>query len=143
VLIGVLVIAGIVGLQILDDSGTGNVQLGANGATTIPTDASTSTTAAPRPPAEVRVKVYNASGVDGQGAVMTDKLKALGWVNIVEPDTMSPTRSGTVVQCVAGFESEAASLAASVEQGAVVEPYPATPPPGADEADCIVVLGEA
>jgi hypothetical protein len=140
VLIGILVIAGIVGLQILDDSGASNVKIASTDPTTATSDPS-STTVALRQPSDVRVKVYNASGVDKQATVMTDKLKALGWAT-QEPDSLSPTRDGTGVQCVAGFESEAASLATAVGQGAVVEAYPSTPPTGADQADCIVILGK-
>lgn len=141
VLIGILVIAGIVGLQILDDSGASNVKIASTDSTTATTGDPSSTTVALRQPSDVRVKVYNASGVDKQATVMTDKLKALGWAT-QEPDTISPTRDGTGVQCVAGFESEAASLATAVGQGAAVEPYPPTPPPGADQADCLVILGK-
>jgi hypothetical protein len=141
VLIGILVIAGIVGLQILDDSGASNVKIASTDSTTATTSDPSSTTVALRQPSDVRVKVYNASGVDKQATVMTDKLKALGWAT-QEPDTISPTRDGTGVQCVAGFESEAASLATAVGQGAVVEPYPTTPPAGADQADCLVILGK-
>ena len=141
VLIGILVIAGIVGLQILDDSGAGNVEITSTESTTATTIDPSATTVALRQPSDVRVKVYNASGVDKQATVMTDKLKALGWAT-QEPDTLSPARDGTGVQCVQGFESEADALATAVGQGAVVEPYPATPPAGADQADCLVILGK-
>src|SRR5262245_103052 len=76
VLVGILVIAGIVGLQILDDSGTGSVSVGGTAASTASTAAPTATSAAARPPSEVRVKVYNASGVDQAAQAMSDKLKA-------------------------------------------------------------------
>ena len=41
---------------------------------------------------------------------MSDKLKALNYA-MQEPATLPQTRTGTVVQCVAGFENEAAVLA--------------------------------
>jgi LytR cell envelope-related transcriptional attenuator len=141
VLIGILVIAGIVGLQILDDSGASNVKIDSSSDTTATTVGPSATTVALRQPSDVRVKVYNASGVDKQATVMTDKLKALGWAT-QEPDTLTPTRDGTGVQCVAGFENEAASLATAVGQGATVESYPSSPPAGADQADCLVILGK-
>ena len=142
-LVGVLVIAGIVGLQIIDDTGASNQKVGGVDAGTATTVAgSTATSAVVRPPNEVRVKVYNASGVDKQAQVMSDKLKALNYA-MQEPATLAQTRTGTGVQCVAGFEHEAAALATSVGQGAVVEPYPATPPAGASGADCLVILGKA
>jgi len=142
ILIGVLVIAGIVGLQILDDSGA-DMKLGDTTSTLGPAGASTSTTAATRQPSQVRVKVYNASGVDGQGGAMRDKLKSQGWDTTPAADTITPTRTGTAVQCVAGFENEAAALATGVGQGAVVETYPSNPPAGADQADCLVILGKS
>ncbi|MFI5047945.1 MAG: LytR C-terminal domain-containing protein [Acidimicrobiia bacterium] len=134
-------IAGIVGLQILDDTGTSNAKLGGTGATTATTAAATATSGAARPNNEVRVKVYNASGVDKQAQVMSDKLKTQNWA-VQEPATLTPTRPGTAVQCVAAFENEATVLATSVGQGAVVEPYPANPPSGASDADCLVILGK-
>jgi hypothetical protein len=141
VLIGILVVAGILGLQILDDSGAGTVKLGDNTSTVAPSQSSTSTSTATRPPSAVRVKVYNASSVDGQGAAMIDKLKSQGWATDPVPENL-PTRTGTGVQCVAGFENEAAALATGVGQGAVVESYPASPPASASQADCLVVLGK-
>jgi len=139
-LVGVLVIAGIVGLQILDDSGASNETIGSVDTTTATSVDTTASSGATRPANEVRVKVYNASGVDGAGQVMSDKLKAQNWA-VQEPATMKSASSGVVVQCVAGFENEAAQLANNVGQGAVVEPYPSSPPDGATDADCLVILG--
>ena len=140
-LVGVLVIAGIVGLQILDDSGASNETIGSADTTTATSVDTTASSGVTRPANEVRVKVYNASGVDGAGQVMSDKLKAQNWA-VQEPDTLKTTSSGVVVQCVAGFENEAAQLANNVGQGAVVEPYPSSPPDGATDADCLVILGK-
>jgi hypothetical protein len=144
-LVGVLVIAGIVGLQILDDSGASNEKLGTGTGTDTTATASVDSTAtsgtAVRPTNEVRVKVYNASNVDHQGAVLNDKLKAANWA-VQEPATLTPARTGTTVSCVAGFENEATALATAVGQGATVAPYPSSPPQGASDADCIVILGK-
>lgn len=139
VLVGLAVIAGIVGLQIVDDSGNStSTNVAATNATTAP--GSVTTTVAVRPPNEVRVKVYNASGVLGVAQTMTDTLQAKGY-NMQAPATITKTRAGTAVQCLAGFEGEAAQLAAAIANGTPVEPYPSSPPDGADTADCLVIIG--
>ncbi len=143
-LVGVAVILGVVGLQVLDDSGSTKGTSGTTDTSTSATaGASTSSTlGAVRDPSQVRVKVYNASGVKGQAQATSDKLKGLGWVTVAPADYGS-TRVGTGVQCVAGFEREAAALAANgLGNGAVVEAYPSTPPDGASDADCLVIEGK-
>ena len=79
VVVGLAVILGIVGLQILDDSG--RQRIGSATATTVagtPTTGGTTTTPI-RPNNEVRVKVYNGSGVQGVAQTLTDKLRAEGY----------------------------------------------------------------
>ena len=63
-----------------------------------------------KPNAQVRVKVYNASGVQGTAQTMTDKLKAPGY-NMQTPANLKDQRAGTVVQCVDGFKREGTLLA--------------------------------
>ncbi len=147
VVVGLAVILGIVGLQILDDSGPGSGSSGGT-ATTVAgspgggTGAAT-TTIGLRPNNEVKVKVYNASGVQGRAQILSDQLKALGY-NMQTPATLSAQRSGTVVECVAGFTKEGTVLALyGVGNGATLEAYPSKPPDGASDADCIVVIGTA
>ncbi len=144
VVIGLAVILGIVGLQILDDSGDG----GSSSATVTtiagaPTSGGTATTLALRGNNEVRVKVYNASGVQGVAQTLTDTLRAGGY-NMQAPATVADERQGTVVECVAGFEREAVVLQLyGVDGDSKVQKYPSDPPEGASEADCIVVIGTA
>jgi hypothetical protein len=157
--VGLAVILGIVGLQILDDSGngsssdavtttvlgatTGVATTGVTGTTAGSTSRPTTTTAPARPAAQVRVKVYNASGVQGRAQTLTDKLKAKGY-NMQTAANLDKQRKGTVVECVKGFAREAAVLAQfGVESGAVTAAYPSSPPPGASDADCIVIIGTA
>jgi hypothetical protein len=144
VLIGLAVIVGIVGLQILDDSGGTSVTAPTASESTVATTGPTGTTgAAARPADQVRVRVYNASGVQGQAQAESDKLGALGW-NTLEPADFGSTRTGTVVTCRDGFRPDADVLAVfGVGRGAVVEPYPSNPPEGADEVDCLVILGRS
>jgi hypothetical protein len=147
IIVGLAVILGIVGLQILDDSSPGSASSDATATTvTNPTGTSSgpaSTTTARRPNSEVRVKVYNASGVQGRAQILTDQLKALGY-NTQTPATLSSERAGTVVECTPGFEAEGTLLALyGVGNGATAQPYPSDPPEGASEADCIVIIGTA
>jgi hypothetical protein len=140
--IGLAVILGIIGLQILDDSGNGSGD--ASVTTTVSSQAGGSTTTAPlRPNNEVRVKVYNASGVQGRAQTLTDQLRANGY-NMQAPANLDKQRQGTVVECVAGFEREGAVLALyGVDNGAKAAAYPSDPPEGASDADCLVIIGTA
>lgn len=151
IVVGLAVILGIVGLQILDDSGPGSGSSNATGTTltTLPgVSTSTSngtgaasTTIGHRPNNQVKVKVYNASGVQGRAQILTDKLKAVGY-NTQTPANLSSKRVGTVVECVKGFATEGTLLALyGVGEGATVQPYPSSPPAGASEGDCIVIIG--
>jgi hypothetical protein len=158
VLVGLAVIVGIVGLQILDDSGNGSGNaavttvpgLTTPGVTTgAPTGATTSgstsgstaasTTVAPRQNNQVRVKVYNASGVQGRAQTLTDSLAAKNY-NMQAPANLDKQRQGTVVECVKSFDREGAILVTTV-QNSKLQPYPSDPPAGASSADCIVIIG--
>jgi hypothetical protein len=167
-LIGLAVIVGIIGLQVLDDSTPGGSQVtvptsttttatsapattAAAGATTTTAKpattaasgaATTTTTAKTKKNSDVKVVVYNASGINGMAANMNDKLKSAGY-NSTVGGNLSPVRTGTTVQCRAGLDAEATKLATQgVGNGATVTPFPSNPPKGSDQADCIVVLGK-
>jgi hypothetical protein len=170
-LIGLLVIIGIIGLQVLDDSSPSSSEVTittlpgattlapASTAATATTKAATATTKAAtattkaatgttvasakvKKPADVKVIVYNASGVQGMAANMSDKLKSVGY-NVIDTGNLTPARTGTTVQCRAGLDAEATKLANDgVGSGATVSAFPANPPKGSDEADCIVILGK-
>lgn len=138
VVIGMAVILGIVGLQILDDSGGST---NATGTTTPATSGPVTTKVSLRPNSQVRVKVYNASSLQGRAQTLTDELRAKGY-NMQAPATLKSQRKGTVVECVRGFEREGTLLALyGVDKGSTVQPYPASPPAGASEADCLVIIG--
>jgi len=144
IVIGLAVILGIVGLQILDDSGgdSSNATVTTTrGVTTVP--AGSATTVALRQNNNVRVKVYNASGVSGRAKTLTDALRAKNY-NMQQPANVAKQRRGTVVECVSGFEREGQVLALyGVGNGATAQAYPSNPPEGASDADCIVVIGTA
>jgi LytR cell envelope-related transcriptional attenuator len=136
-LVGAAVIVGIIGLQILDDSGGGSsVQAS-------PTQTSTTATPSSAPHAnrsQVAVKVYNASGVQNAGQAISDKLKGFGY-NTLEAANYGSTRKGTVVQCKPGFEGDGVVIATYGIGNAATGPFPSSPPSGAGDADCIVILG--
>ena len=90
IVVGLAVILGIVGLQILDDSGPSTSVATVTSRTT-PTSrpGSSSTTSGLRPAAQVRVKVYNASGVQGRAQILTDQLKSTGY-NMQTPANLEP-----------------------------------------------------
>jgi gas vesicle protein len=114
--------------------------------TTTTTEASTTTTmlttttAAGRPPAQVRVAIHNGSGVGGAARKKSDALEALGYNVVYTGDAPQP-QQGTIVECKPGFEADATPLATAVGESATVQPFPTPTPPGADQADCLVVLG--
>jgi LytR cell envelope-related transcriptional attenuator len=173
IVVGLAVIVGIVGVEILNDSGPGSGLSVATDTTAAPATSATpgtsatsatrptvttlgattstsratpgagtaSTTHARRPNNQVKVKVYNASGLQGRAQILTNRLKALGYAT-QSPGDLSPHRKGTVVECVKGFEAEGTLLALyGIGGGATTQPYPSTPPAGSSQADCLVILG--
>jgi LytR cell envelope-related transcriptional attenuator len=145
-LIGLAVILGIVLLQVIDKGPSGSGTSASERRATATTQAAApgtsqpaTTTAGVRPRAEVRVGVFNGSGVSGAAMNMTNKLRPLGY-QLGQPAD-SASRTGTVVACKEGFEKEAAQLQGDVGQGTGVEPFPGSPPAGTENVNCIVLLG--
>ena len=114
----------------------------AGGGTTLP--GGTSTTTPVRKAAEVRVKVYNASGVQGTAQTLTDKLQRAGLqhADARQPEWQHAHRHGRRVRPRLPAEGTLLALF-GIGNGATVEPYPKDPPPGASDADCIVTIGTA
>ncbi len=140
-LVFVAVVVGIIGLQILDDSG--------GGSSTSPVPVPTSTTVVggtPKPHdnrSDVTIKVYNASDVQNAAQALTDKFKGFGYTTL-PVSNLNTTRKGTVVECRPGFEGDGATIAAfGIGNGATSDAFPSNPPAGSDGADCIVILGTA
>jgi hypothetical protein len=141
VLVGLAVVVGIIGLQILDDSSTSS----SSGSVSSPTS---TTIPGQLPPAhqnasDVTIKVYNASDVQNAAQQLTEKLKSFNYT-MLEPANLSQTQKGTVVQCREGFEGDGVVIAGyGVGNGATATAFPPNPPGGSDDADCIVILGTA
>ena len=145
VLVGLAVIVGIIGLQILDDSGTGSsITIGTSATSPTTTTIASGTTAKPHAkPGDVTLKVYNASNVQGAGQQLSDKLKGFGYT-MLTPANLNGTRKGTVVQCRVGYEGDGVAIAGyGIGNGATSEAFPPDPPEGSDGANCIVIVGTA
>lgn len=146
VLVGIAVILAIVLLNVVDDGTTGPIgdsDAGDTSTTTVPAAGVTTTTAgampATVPPAQIRVRVYNASAPPGAAATKTDELRAAGYQTLSAADT--DPRENTVAYCAPDFAADAEPLAAAVGGGAIVDNALDPLPAGSEEADCIVILG--
>jgi hypothetical protein len=148
VLVAVAVVLGFFVLRAIEDTGGGPTpeEIEAANDTTASSDdaaASTDTTAAPaaRPPGEVIVLVVNASGVQGAAAAQAEAIAGGGYQ--VLPAANAPAEVGaTQVFATAGYEADAAALAAAI--GAPPEsvaPMPEPPPLDLTGAQVLVVLG--
>jgi hypothetical protein len=140
-LILVAVVIGTVLLQYSDDSqerlSGGREPAGLVPATGVaPT--TTSTTVGPRAPGELTVLVLNASGRANQARPMSERLEVVGY-RTLEPGN-APRRPDTAVLCRAGLEQEASALVAATGLPATVEQL-SPDLPGADQADCVVIIG--
>ena len=98
-----------------------------------------------RPNDQVVVQVLNGSGIQNAATTRTNDLKARGYQTA--PAGNAPAqRTGTGVQCKAGYEKEAQVLVTELQQvgvTAVVEPI-ANPLPSQFDptANCYVILGK-
>lgn len=138
-LIGIAVVIGIILLQVVDSGSGGGGQT--TGTTPIGKTTTTRNGSGARNPEQVRVVVLNGSGTSGAAATTANVLRGLGYVIASAPGN-APIQTGTIVECTTGFDAEAATLAATVGKGATVGTYPATPPAGAENTDCIVIIGK-
>ena len=150
IVIALAVIAGVVLLQVVDKGNTGPVgDQSARAAVTTTTTAKSgtstpSTTAAAaqavRPPSQIVVEVLNGSGQSGVAGALTTQLKAKGYQTADAKDTTK--RTGTVVYYRAGYEREAAALAALLPGGPQLAPMPTPPPQNtATNANIVIVIG--
>jgi hypothetical protein len=139
-LVAVAVAIGIVLLQYSDDP-TERTSAGREPAVDAPLSAAsstTTTTAGPRPPGEVRVLVLNASGRKGVAGDMAGRLQVAGY-RTLEPGN-TDVRPTTTVGCRPGFEREGAALASALGVPAEIADPGALLPA---DADCLVVIGSA
>ena len=94
---------------------------------------------------QVVVQVLNGSGVQGAATQRSNDLKAKGY-QVLPAGNAPSQRTGTSVQCKAGYEKEATVLATTLNDLGVpstVEPIPNPLPAGFDaSANCYVLLGK-
>ena len=95
---------------------------------------------APRPPAEVTVRVGNGARRLGVASAATEVLKEAGYTTI--PPKNGPTLTNSIAYYLEGYEADAALIAGllAVEAGQV-QPMPEDPGVPIDDAKVIVVLG--
>jgi hypothetical protein len=140
-LVALAVAIGIVLLQYSDDPAPDRLSAGRAPAADAPlgaTSSTTTTTAGPRPAAEVRVLVLNASGRKGVAGELAGRLGVVGYQTL-EPGNV-PVRPETTVGCRAGFDREAAALVSAIGVPAeTADPGDLLP----SDADCVVVIGSA
>ena len=141
ILIGVAVVIGVVLLQVVDGGGGGGGGVGVTSQTSETKNSTTTTAlASGRPAAEITVFVENGSGVNQAAATLSNELRGLGYA--ISGTGNAAIQAGTTVACVAGFETEAETLAASIGSGATVVAYPAAIPAGAETSTCIATRGQ-
>jgi hypothetical protein len=153
-LIGLAVVIGIVLLQVVDDGSDGPAASSPDETETTTTTAAPDdgedtdettpdTSAAELSPEQLTVLVLNGGAQQGAARAMSDALKQVGYTNQGEPsDWPDRDQTGNVVLCRAELTREAAALAVAVGS-ATVEDFPDPAPPGADEFNCVVVVGAA
>jgi len=140
ILVGVAVLVGIVLLQVIDKGGGGGGSAAPTPSGGQTNGSTTSTTGdAGRPAAEVRVLVENGSGLNQAAATLANELRGTGYA--IAGTGNAAIQTGTTVACRAGFEKEADVLAKSLGAGVTVVVFPATPPAGSENADCLVIKG--
>lgn len=154
VLIAAAVVLGLFLLRAIDDSsspvstGPGETAstAGGGGDTTAPPaegEGSTTTETPPRQPAEVTVRVANASGVQGAAGAKTEQLAGLGYKTVAETNGPEGQQiEATQVLFSEGFDREGVAVAEALTlpaENAVA--LPAQPPVDLGGAQILVLLG--
>lgn len=148
-LLAVALVLGIVLLQKFDKTGSGGLNVNTNPTpTTVTTRAvrtsllPTSTTKAPRAPAEVKVLVANGTGTTGFAGKVTTLLQGAAY-NALSPTDSSRTVDATLVEYKPDFEPEARAIAQLLMVPAsALRPMEDTPPVASTrDADVLVIAG--
>jgi hypothetical protein len=109
--------------------------------TTVPAEATTTTTLATKPPAEVSVRVANASGTSGVASKTRTTLSGKGYTQVAIGDAPSVVTS-TQVLYAEGAQGDAAAVAAALGLPATaVQPMPSPPPVALQGATVLVLAG--
>jgi len=143
-LVGAAVVLGIILVQVVNGSGapsSGAKGAGTTGTTGAARGTTTTTRVAGRSPADIKVAVFNGSGVSQAATTKANQLRGLGYA-IVQTTNAAGLQTGTTVACRTGFTVEADALAKIVAIGTTVGLFPNPAPANANNADCIVTLGK-
>lgn len=126
---------------VTSDAGSGDQAAGGDGATAGGGGETTATTVAPRPPAELTVRVMNATDVGGAAGNLSSTLEQAGY-KTVEPDDAPEKLDATRILFAAGYEREAAELARAIGSDAAAVEVLANPPQvDPTGAQLVVLLG--
>jgi hypothetical protein len=141
VLTGVAVVVGIVLVSVVNGAGSpGSGSTVKSGTATTTSTTAGTTTSTGKPVAQVKVAVFNGSGVSGAANTTANKLRGLGYA-IVAVTNAATTQTGTSVACKVG-SVQAQNLAKNVSATATVGVFPTPEPPQANGGDCIVTVGK-
>jgi hypothetical protein len=148
--VGIALIVGavLVGLLLLvkgydNEGGVVAESTAASTTTTVPVEATTTTTLPSKAPAEVPVKVANASGNPANGLAGTTRtaLEGKGYTQVSVTDAPSPVTS-TQVLFVEGSQGDAQAVAAALGLPVdVVQPMTSPPPVTLGDATVLVLAG--
>jgi len=135
-LIVVAVLLGVILLRATDDAEPFRA-VDTNGSTattdtTVPgddpvTDPTDTTLPEARNPAEVTVLVANGARINGLAGRVSDQLKAANYV-VAEPDNTKAPADASMVFYAAGYEADAAAVAALLSPAPATAPLPEPPP---------------
>ena len=142
VLTGVAIVVGILLVSVVNGAGSspgGGTAVKSGTASTTSTTGGT-TTSTGKPVAQIKVAVFNGSGVSGAANTTANKLRGLGYA-IVAVTNAATTQTGTSVACKVG-SVQAQNLAKNVSPTATVGVFPTPEPPQANAGDCIVTVGK-
>jgi LytR cell envelope-related transcriptional attenuator len=139
VLTGVAVVVGIVLLSVVNGSGSPTSGSAGKAASSTTSTTGGTTASTGKPVAQIKVAVFNASGVSGAANTTANKLRGLGYAIVAV--TNSTTQTGTTVACKVGTV-QAQNLAKNVSATATVGVFPSPEPASANAGDCIVTIGK-
>ena len=140
VLTGVAIVVGIVLLSVVNGAGSPGGGSAVKSASSTTSTTGGTTTSTGKPVAQIKVAVFNGSGVSGAANTTANKLRGLGYA-IVAVTNAATTQTGTSVACKVGTV-QAQNLAKNVSATATVGVFPTPEPPNANAADCIVTVGK-
>lgn len=109
--------------------------------TTAPVQETTTTTLVTNPPAQVQVKVANASGTSGVASKTRTTLSGAGYTQVTVADAPSVV-TATQVLYAEGAQGDAQAVATALGlQATAVQPMPTPPPVALDGATVLVLAG--